>query len=363
MSTATQPALRRGGVFSLLGALVAALMPHVLHLPVWTSITVAALLGWRTWRAWRGGGLLPKWLLVVLTVLGIGAIVLTYGPRLGRDASVAMLAYMLALKVQELKALRDANVVVCLGFFLVITDFLYSQTIPTGLYMVVLVIWLTATLVAFQDHTRALRPLMALRTAGLLALQGVPLMLALFVLFPRVQGPVFGFPQATSAGVTGLSDTMAPGSLTNSGLSDEVAFRVQFDAPPPKPQSLYWRGPVMWDFDGRTWSIGGMSSTATGGMRPDTTGMPIRYTVTLEPHYMRWMFAIDLPSALARRQSAHQRLSAVGRPPAAQSHSLQHPISPRLSLRRRRSAAGSALCVAAAEKLQPESAGACGRAA
>jgi transglutaminase-like putative cysteine protease len=128
-------------------------------------------------------------------------------------------------------------------------------------------------------------------------LQAAPLMLALFLLFPRVQGPVFGFPQATSAGVTGLSESMSPGSLSNLGLSDEVAFRVQFHAEPPKPQSLYWRGPVLWDFDGRTWTMGGVGTTATGGQQHEATTAAIHYTVTLEPHLMRWVFAIDLPAA------------------------------------------------------------------
>ena len=197
---------------------------------------------------------------------------LSYGPRFGRDASVALLAIMLGLKVLELKALRDATVVICLGFFLIITNFLYSQTIATALYMLVIMAWLTATLVAFQDHNRTLSPLRALRTAGTLMVQGAPLMLALFLLFPRVQGPLFGFPQATSAGVTGLSDSMSPGSLSSLSLSDEVAFRVQFQSRRrPRRRSLYWRGPVLWDFDGRTWTMGSVGSTATGGVLHEAT--------------------------------------------------------------------------------------------
>jgi transglutaminase-like putative cysteine protease len=216
---------------------------------------------------------------------------------MGRDASVALLAIMLALKVQELKTLRDAVVVTCLGFFVVITGFLYSQSMATGAYMLIATLWLTATLIAFHDHNRVLPAQRAVRISTMLLLQGAPLMAALFVLFPRIQGPLFGFPQTTTVAVTGLSDSMSPGSMSQLSLSDEVAFRVQFHSPPPKPANLYWRGPVLWDYDGRTWTIGAASTTAYGGRRHQTMSPPIRYTVTLEPHYQRWMFAIDLPAA------------------------------------------------------------------
>jgi transglutaminase-like putative cysteine protease len=126
--------------------------------------------------------------------------------------------------------------------------------------------------------------------------QAVPLMVVLFVLFPRVQGPVFGFPQATSTGVTGLSDTMSPGDLASLSLSDEVAFRVDFYTPAPKPTALYWRGPVLWDFDGRTWRMGVSASAGPRGY--EASGAPVRYAVTLEPHHTRWLFAVDLPATL-----------------------------------------------------------------
>jgi transglutaminase-like putative cysteine protease len=156
--------------------------------------------------------------------------------------------------------------------------------------------WLTATLVSLQDRGLRLDWHGALRWSGVLLLQAAPVMLVLFFLFPRVQGPIFGFPQATSAGVTGLSDRMSPGDLSNLGLSDEVAFRVQFDSHAPKPAAMYWRGPVLWDFDGRTWMAGEPPPRLLP--RHEARGEPLRYTVTLEPHSTRWMFAIDLPGKL-----------------------------------------------------------------
>jgi transglutaminase-like putative cysteine protease len=119
-------------------------------------------------------------------------------------------------------------------------------------------------------------------------------MVVLFVLFPRIQGPLWGLPQSTFSGSSGLSDTMSPGSLSELSLSDAVAFRIQFEQLPDKPSRLYWRGPILWDFDGRTWS------TASSGRSlppPDMQALtqPMKYTVTLEPHHQRWMFGMDLP--------------------------------------------------------------------
>ncbi|PWT73063.1 MAG: DUF3488 domain-containing protein, partial [Proteobacteria bacterium] len=221
-------------------------------------------------------------------------------PAFGRDASVALLALMLGLKVLELKTLRDAVVVSCLGFFLIITDFLYSQTIPTAGFTLFIMAWLIATLISCQDRAGSIGASRALRNAGTLMLQAAPLMVVMFLLFPRVQGPVFGFPVATSSGVTGLSDSMSPGSLSRLGLSDEVAFRVQFRSAPPPARKLYWRGPVLWDFDGRTWTMGPIGSAGSGVVRHASLSKAVDYTVTLEAHNMRWAFAIDLPVAAPR---------------------------------------------------------------
>ena len=287
---------RKGSLYSLLGALLAVCIPHMQRLPIWVSLMVIGTLSWRAVVAARGGWLPGRWLLIAGAVACTAGILLTFGPVLGRDASVALLAVMMALKCLELRTLRDANIVVCLGYFLIVTNFLYSQTIPTALYMLAVLAWLTATTISLQDFSAKMRPTQMLRIACSLLLQAAPLMFVLFVLFPRVQGPVFGIPQATSAGVTGLSDRMSPGDLSYLGLSDEVAFRVQFQGSAPKPAQLYWRGPVLWDFDGRTWTMGA-PGLPTAPHHAAITG-PVSYTVTLEPHHMRWLFAMDLPAKL-----------------------------------------------------------------
>ena len=114
-----------------------------------------------------------------------------------------------------MKTLRDAMIMVFLCYFLVITNFLYSQTILTALYMLIAVWVITATMLGFQFRSSQPSAKSQLRTAGVMLLQATPLMVALFILFPRVQGPIWGMPQDAHAGLTGLSDEMAPGSVSS----------------------------------------------------------------------------------------------------------------------------------------------------
>jgi hypothetical protein len=48
----------------------------------------------------------------------------------------------------------------------------------------------------------------------LLLLQALPFMLILYLLFPRVTGPLWGLPQDAHAGLSGLSEQMSPGSIS-----------------------------------------------------------------------------------------------------------------------------------------------------
>ena len=288
----------------LLASLGMVMAPHIERLSIWIPLVAGVLMLWRLYIGLRRQSLLPKWLLFLLAVAAIAGIFLSYGRVLGRDTGVALLMLLVGLKLMETQTIRDATLVYFIGYFLVITNFLYSQTITTGLYMLLVVLVLTAALLELNRATGAYGVKQSLKLAGALLLQAVPLMVVLFVLFPRIQGPLWGLPQDAYSGISGLSDTMSPGSLSQLSLSDAVAFRVKFDAPTPKNDLLYWRGPVLWRFDGRTWSAGRF----TPGEPPhwEGVGPALRYTVTLEPHNRNWLFALDL-AAIAPPQAKISR--------------------------------------------------------
>lgn len=278
---------------ALLAVLVLIGAPHATHIAAWSVAASALFIAYRLLAGWKAWPLPGPWLRLSLVILVCAGIVLDFNVRFGRDAAVSMLLLMAGLKSLELRTPRDAVVVINLGYFLIVTSFLYSQSFVLALYMLMLLVLVTALLMALQRREMPFPVSRTLRSALLLLLQGVPLMLLLFLLFPRVQGPLFGWSQSTSTGVSGLSEEMSPGSLSSLSLSDEVAFRVQFEGTAPKPSTLYWRGPVLWDFDGRTWRMA--RSPLLDQPRHEPGGQTVRYQVTLEPHQTRWLFAIDLP--------------------------------------------------------------------
>jgi transglutaminase-like putative cysteine protease len=280
----------------LLASLAVVLAPHAWRLPPWLTLLVALFVGWRIAVMRRRLQPPPRALLVAMVSAASAGIFLQYGTLFGREPGVALLSVMIALKLLELKSRRDATVLAFLACFLVITNFLYSQTLPTALLMLVAVVMVTATMIGFHQRQPALRQTTAL-AAQLLA-QSIPLMVVLFVFFPRLPGPLWGLPRDSGQSVTGLSDSMSPGSFSQLSASADVAFRVEFAGAVPRTADLYWRGPVFWQFDGRTWSPGSASPGPTAAPVVRAISEPIAYTVTLEPHFERWLLALDMPSAL-----------------------------------------------------------------
>lgn len=285
----------------LLASTVLVLLPHASHLPPWVTLVCGATLAWRAALTLRGRRMPSNLLLVPLAVATMAGVLHTYHTVLGRDAGVAMLVLLVAFKMLEMHARRDLFVVVFLCFFLVLTNFFYSQGIATAVLMLASIVALLTTQLSFQ-LTGAVPPLRTrlLMGAKILAL-AAPLAAAGFVLFPRIDGPLWGMPDDARGASTGLSDTMAPGQFSNLAQSNDPAFRVKFDGPPPPQPQLYWRGPVLGAYDGRTWTRL-LPRPGLGRKPPPVSltvrGEALRYRVTLEPSDTRWLFALEMPRAL-----------------------------------------------------------------
>lgn len=282
-------------VLWVIAAFVLAAAPHAQRVPLWLTTLVMLIVAWRLYLA-RMRVALPQRPVLLMTVLASAASVYVhYGTFFGRDAGVALLIVMLTLKLLEVKSPRDGMLLIFLSYFLVITNFLYSQTIATALFMLFCVWVITGSMVGLHYTTPPRSSTSQLRAAGALLAQSVPLMLVLFVLFPRVQGPLWALPTAPERSMTGLSDTMTPGNITHLTLSEDVAFRVTFESEMPAVKQLYWRGPVLWHYDGRTWHA---PHPRYASPTFDARYIPVEYTVTLEAHGKPWLFAVDLPGML-----------------------------------------------------------------
>jgi transglutaminase-like putative cysteine protease len=252
--------------------------PHALHLAPWCVLLAVVILLVRARLALNGGALPGRWTLVAVLGLAVGLTLLTERTLLGKEAGVTMLVVLMALKTLELRARRDAMVVFLLGFFLVLTNFLYSQSPLTAFAMIVSV-WGLLTALALAHMPVGLPPLSAAaRVAGRAALLGAPVMVVLFLLFPRI-APLWGLPQ-DAGGRTGLSGSLSMGGVAELAADDSVALRVRFLDRAPPVESLYFRGPVLSVFDGRDWTRRrGLAPAAP----PELTGRPLRYEMQLEP--------------------------------------------------------------------------------
>ena len=281
----------------LYAAALAAFLPLPQHLPLWLSTTTALVLLWRGLLLWRRSPLPPRWLLMLLVVACTLGIAFYYRTLLGRSPGIALLVVLFAMKTLETRTTRDGLTVVLLAYFLVMTQFFFSQNITNAVIMLAAVTLITASLLIL-NHQRQGGP-GALRLAALMLAQATPLMLLLFVLFPRVNGPLWGLPSDAYGGLTGLSDTMTPGSISQLGLSDAIVFRARFHDRQPAQTALYWRGPVLSRFDGRSWSA---DRTFTINTLPyavrETAGAASDYTVTLEADNKPWLFALELPGMI-----------------------------------------------------------------
>ncbi len=295
----------RSQLHATAAALVAGALPHGPALPLWVVALVPGAVGLRL----ALGHPPPRGLLVGLVGLVFAAVLTRFGSISGASAGGSFFCAMLALKFLEARDRRDVAILLCLAYFLAASVFLAEQAL--GIAALVLVSVLVTT-VALTYAAAPEGPPLRVRAgrAAAVLLQAVPIMLVLFLLFPRLPGPLWSIGGDDTAR-TGLSDSMSPGDITRLTRNPAVAFRVRFEGEPPAAAERYWRGPVLWAFDGRQWSEG--EPRHRGLEPPQATGRGVDYTLILEPHGRNWLFALDVPTSASggdvQRRSGYQLVS------------------------------------------------------
>jgi transglutaminase-like putative cysteine protease len=275
----------------LLVAQVLVILPHLLHLPPWIIGLWLLCAGWRI-QVYRMRANYPGSLVRVALLIGTAAGVwLSRGSLIGLDAGVLLLVATFILKLLEMRSKRDALVLIFLGFFVVVTAYLFDDSLLAALYSLLPVTALLAALIGLQHSGLAVQPRATLKLAVSLQLQALPLMLLLFVFFPRL-GPLWSLP-SPNKGFTGLSDSMAPADIAELSRSDALAFRASFSGAVPPRGDLYWRALTLEDFDGRRWS------QAPAARLPNPAewrrqGAALDYSIVMQPSGKPWLFALDV---------------------------------------------------------------------
>ena len=251
----------------------------------------------RLW-VWRAG-------LILLTLASGGLVFVEYGKLFARDSGIALLFILGPLKLVEAKTTRDFMVVWGMGLVLFVASFFDNLGLVAALSVAPIIVVYVAALRMFDSPaSEPTAPSLWQHVKGATAhtLLGIPLAAMLFVLFPRAAAPLWGMSDPTT-GKSGLSDEMRPGQIASLILSKETAFRVEFEDRKPPQQALYWRGPVLREFDGLTWSVG--LSETPWRMRGDFLSFTpeehereaINYTVTVDRQESRWLPILELPVA------------------------------------------------------------------
>lgn len=282
----------------LLLAQALVMLPLFFQLPLWM---VALWLGCTLWRVqmFRMRAAVPgKWLKGLLLVVTATGVYLSSGTLIGLEAAASLLVATFLLKLLEMHSQRDARVLIMLGFFCVVVGYLFDDSLPWALYSLLSITALLTALIGLQQARLVARPLATLRIAGALMLQALPLMLLLFVFFPRLP-PLWSLPMPGNQAQTGLSDSMSAADITELSRSPQVAFRVSFEGSMPERRQLYWRALTLDRYDGRRWSQAPWTaSSAVQSWAPQ--GEPWRYRIIQEASGQPWLMALDVAQAPSR---------------------------------------------------------------
>lgn len=294
----------------LTAAILAISLPQLLRGPFWQVLLLLAILLWRALMDRQRAPLPGRWIRVLLLLGTVGGIYLSFGRLIGPEAGTALITSLFALKYLELVGRRDAYVLIIIGYFVCATILLFQQGFFVFLYVCLCLLLLTASLVGIHYNDSQALSRQHLGKAAVLLLQAVPLAVVLFVLVPRLP-PLWNVHTDQGQARTGMSDTMAPGQVSNLAESSAIAFRVQFDGEVPPYRQRYWRGLTYSWFDGRTWSQA----------RPDDWGDELTfysgrgtpplwyrdllrraadrpywdYQVIMAPSQRRWLYALNTP--------------------------------------------------------------------
>jgi transglutaminase-like putative cysteine protease len=286
----------RESVFAVCFCFLFSIAPHFRNLPLWVSGFVVVALAWRVLQNFDRVPAIPRWVLAPMVAIGGISVFAEYWTVVGRDAGLALLTVMVSFKFLESRSHRDLLILIFLCYFLIATHFLFSQSILTAVLMLITLIVITTTLITINQRDERVSIVERLKISGRLVAMSIPLMLILFILVPRIPGPLWGITNEQRGGITGLSDTMSPGKISNLIRSNEVAFRVDFKAEVPAQSQLYWRGPVMARFNGRRWYQS--KRHIIDRLNITVFEDPVEYTVTLEPNGEHWLLALDIPTQL-----------------------------------------------------------------
>lgn len=303
--TVTQ--IPRNSLIMLMACQAMVILPHAAHISFWI-IGVGLFCAWWRWMIFLGRKIFPSfWLKTALVLSSVAGVLISEGVSKNLETWAALLIVAFALKLLEMKTRRDAYVVIFIAYFVISVQFIFNHSMGIVAYELLALVLATAAMVGMnQFHTRV-NPKQSIKIAAQILLQAIPLMVVVFVLFPRIS-PIWSIASPSQQARTGLSSEMTPGDIANLARSDEIVFRAEFEEEIPGNEELYWRGRVYSNFRLGTWSeetipenkydtasVEWVNAERKKWFSPKTNDLSkISYSILLEPTFDRWLFGLDV---------------------------------------------------------------------
>jgi len=231
---------------------------------------------------------------LLLAVVGCILLIVT-AKTLGLLLSmVHLLCLAYVLKPFEIRQRKDFYQLQTLGLFVLVSSLIFQQSLYFALLVLLILIANVSVLISYFYAKKTIKE--SAKLGIRLIVQSLPLAVMLFVLFPKLS-PFWQVPLAKSA-TTGLSDTVAVGDISSLALSNELAFRVEFENNPPSYQQLYWRTLVLDKFNGTHWLAKHTKRVRhrqlDDALLKTFSGNTVSYQVIAEPSYQHWLFGLDI---------------------------------------------------------------------
>lgn len=283
-------------LYSLILGIHLSALPAYSEMPINILLLLAVLTIWQLYIISRDNKNPKKFILLAITSITLLITLYSYGVLFGRQSGIALVILMSLLKLFEIKNIRDCHIIIFSTLFIIASNFFNSQSVWLIIYVFFVVIYLTTIQIALSDKLNTTSLKVRTNMATRYFIYAVPLMLVLFVLFPRIPGPLWGLQKDTFSSQTGMSEEMSPGSINQLISTSRIAFRVKFDDAIPEHHKRYWRGVVLSLYDGKTWHRSDAPEASRANIvSVENIESTFRYTITLEPTNLKWLLTLEQP--------------------------------------------------------------------
>lgn len=300
--------------------LILAALPSLVRLPLWVAGIVAiggAMHYCGDWRKKARGKILSA-LLLGGSIVGIWY---SFESWFSGDSVLSFFITVVFLKWSESETRRDYLLLIFSSVILATVGALSWDNLLNMIHMMVVVFSLTISLIAIHsDESHSGTSFLLKKTTSLFGL-ALPVTLLLFLIFPRIPGPLwdiglaFGLPikamMDRGNGEFGKLKTIQPGGIHRASKENENVLVAEFQGAVPFKSTLYWRGPVFWEYDGENWNLPENWDNRNTLLRKAIKTKkrldhelhfrktPVHYTLRVMPNGGRWLYGLDIPAAPA----------------------------------------------------------------